>query len=57
MDGTRTVPGWTRLIEDDGQGLTEYALILLFVSIVLIAALTNVGDAIEGLLSEVGSVI
>ncbi len=33
---------------EDGQGLTEYALIMAFVSIALVAGLTGMRDALEG---------
>lgn len=37
-----------RLIrEDDGQGMVEYGLIIALIAIVVIAALTAVGEQIE----------
>jgi Flp pilus assembly pilin Flp len=41
--------------EEEGQGLAEYALILLFIAVVAIAALTFLGTSISSLLSKVGS--
>jgi Flp pilus assembly pilin Flp len=43
--------------EEDGQGLAEYALILVFIAIVAIVALTFLGTQISNLLSTVGSSI
>ena len=43
--------------EEEGQGLTEYALILAFIAIVAIAALTLLGNNVSTKLSSVaGSV-
>ena len=43
-----------RVIRDeDGQGLTEYALILAFVAVVAIAALVLLGGDISSFLSSV----
>jgi pilus assembly protein Flp/PilA len=44
-------------MKDEGQGLAEYALILVLVSIVCIAALLFLGVEIENVLCEVGSEI
>ena len=33
--------------EDEGQGLVEYALILVLIAIVVIAALTSMGEAVR----------
>jgi pilus assembly protein Flp/PilA len=44
-------------IEDDGQGLTEYALILALIAIVAIAALTLLGGSITSALSTVANSI
>jgi pilus assembly protein Flp/PilA len=40
------------LIEDDGQGLVEYALIIALVSIVAITALTVLGKKASNTLSN-----
>lgn len=45
------------LDEEDGQGLTEYALILVFIAIVAIAALHFLGGGVTSALSTVGSSI
>ena len=46
----------TRLLdEDEGQGLTEYALILVLVGIVAILALTFLGAGVSNALSTVGN--
>ena len=40
--------------DEDGQGLVEYALMILLVSIAAIAALTLLGTSISDLLDTVG---
>ena len=41
--------------EEEGQGLTEYALILALIAIVAIAALTLLGGKVTDALSSVGN--
>jgi pilus assembly protein Flp/PilA len=41
--------------EEEGQGLTEYALILALIAIVAIAALTLLGGKVTDALSTVGA--
>jgi pilus assembly protein Flp/PilA len=41
--------------EDEGQGLTEYALILALIAIVAIVALQFLGGKVNDALSTVGS--
>ncbi|MDP8908668.1 MAG: Flp family type IVb pilin [Chloroflexota bacterium] len=41
--------------DESGQGLVEYALMILFVSIVSILALTVLGTTISGLIDSVGA--
>jgi Flp pilus assembly pilin Flp len=41
--------------EETGQGLSEYALILFFIAVVAIAALTFLGSDISSILSQIGS--
>jgi Flp pilus assembly pilin Flp len=41
--------------EEAGQGLSEYALILFFIAVVAIAALTFLGSDISSLLSKVAT--
>lgn len=43
------------LARDEGQGLTEYALILALIAIIAIVALIFLGGAISDILSNVGS--
>jgi pilus assembly protein Flp/PilA len=43
------------LRREEGQGLVEYALILAFISILAIAALTFLSGDINSLLSKVGT--
>jgi len=42
---------------EEGQGLVEYALILVFVSIISIAALTLLGTSIRGIFGTVTSAL
>jgi Flp pilus assembly pilin Flp len=47
---------WARVVRDEaGQGLSEYALILFFIAVVAIAALTFLGSDISSLLSNVAN--
>ena len=43
--------------EETGQGLSEYALILFFIAVVAIAALTFLGSDISSLLSRVATAL
>jgi Flp pilus assembly pilin Flp len=43
------------LVGEEGQGLAEYALILAFIAVVAIAALTFLGSDISSLLSKVAN--
>ena len=44
-----------RVLKDEsGQGLTEYALIIMLVSIVVIGTLTLMGTSVSDLLNSVG---
>jgi Flp pilus assembly pilin Flp len=45
------------VLEEDGQGLAEYALILVIVSIATVSALTFVGDVTIGLLSSANATL
>ncbi|HZD54767.1 MAG TPA: hypothetical protein VE080_00805 [Candidatus Aquicultoraceae bacterium] len=42
-------------MKDEGQGLAEYALILVLIAIVCVAALVFLGGSISGVLSCIGS--
>ena len=52
-DSVRQVLLRTSLRNESGQGLVEYALILLLVSVVMIAALMALGADIDALLQSV----
>lgn len=39
--------------EEDGQGLAEYALILVFIAVVVLAALTPLGNAIKAVFNNI----
>jgi pilus assembly protein Flp/PilA len=45
------------LKRDEGQGLVEYALILVLVSIVAIGALKALGTSITGILNTVANTL
>lgn len=42
-------------VKERGQGLVEYALILVLVSVVVIAALTLLGPTISDIFSDINS--
>lgn len=44
-----------RLEDEEGQGLAEYALILVFIAIVAVVALTFLGSSISSILSKVAN--
>jgi Flp pilus assembly pilin Flp len=44
-----------KLLEDDGQALVEYALILGLITVATIVLMTAVGQDINGLLARVDS--
>ncbi len=46
---------WTEDDQEAGQGLVEYALILVLIAIVAIASLAFFGSAVSGYLSSIGS--
>ena len=48
---------WARLSREDGQGLTEYALILALIALVAIVALSVLGNDVTSALSTVGNSI
>ncbi len=41
--------------QEEGQGLVEYALILVLIAIVVIAALTFLGGQVDAIFQEIGS--
>lgn len=45
------------LPREDGQGLVEYALILVLVSVAVIAIMIFLGGAVGGVFSEVGDTL
>ena len=44
-------------VEEEGQGLVEYALIIVLVSIVAIVGLTTLSGAINGVFDEISGVL
>ncbi len=45
------------LVQEDGQGLVEYALILVLVSIVVIVILVLLGDAVGNVFSRINDTL
>lgn len=41
-------------VDEEGQGLVEYALILVLIAIVVIAALTFLGDKVNDTFQNIG---
>lgn len=54
FDPEKTYPVWRR---DRGQGLAEYALVLVLVAIIAIIALIFLGSQVSSALSEIGNSI
>jgi pilus assembly protein Flp/PilA len=55
LNDAASVTFLTAVREEEGQGLAEYALILFFIAVVAIAALTFLGSDISSLLSQVAN--
>lgn len=54
LQGSEVMLG--RITKDEaGQGLVEYALMILLVSVVSILALTALGTSVSGLIDSVGA--
>jgi len=45
------------LESDEGQGLVEYALIILLVSIVVIGVLTTLGTGVQGVFTKINTTL
>jgi pilus assembly protein Flp/PilA len=45
------------ILEEDGQALVEYSLIILLVALVTITALTSIGTAVNGILTTVAGAL
>jgi pilus assembly protein Flp/PilA len=43
--------------EDDGQDLVEYALLLVFIALIVITALPNLGKTVSNVFSNATSVL
>jgi len=48
---------WLGFVDESGQGLAEYALILALIAVLAIAAVTFLGGKIDLILSNVGKSI
>lgn len=53
----RLITSFSMLKNEKGQGLVEYALILVLIAIVVIAALTILGHKTNNVFSTVGNAI
>ena len=51
----QSVRAWLATLDEEGQGLAEYGLILALIAVVAVAALTGLGGAIVNELSTVTS--
>ena len=49
----RILSGYIKMVEVDGQGYTEYALILAAIAIAALTALTSLGTNIKAALNSV----
>ena len=56
---SRLMVKWHSLLEprEEGQGLVEYALILVLVSVVVIAVLTFLGQQVDAVFSRIGEAL
>jgi Flp pilus assembly pilin Flp len=45
------------VLEEDGQALVEYSLIILLIALVTITALTNIGAAVNGIIMTVANAV
>jgi len=45
------------LPREEGQGLVEYALILVLIAIVVIVVLTLLGNSVSGIFSQIGAAL
>jgi pilus assembly protein Flp/PilA len=43
--------------QEDGQALVEYSLIILLIALVTITALTNIGAAVNGIITSVANAL
>jgi Flp pilus assembly pilin Flp len=50
-------PGSARTLDEAGQGLVEYGLILVIMAVVCVVSLVFFGDQLSSLLSLIGSAV
>jgi pilus assembly protein Flp/PilA len=43
--------------QEDGQALVEYSLILLLIALVAVGALTSIGAAVSGIITNVAAAV
>ncbi len=50
---------WLRqlMVREDGQGMTEYGLIIALIAVVLIAVLTGMGKGLESTFKDICSAV
>ena len=48
---------WLSSLDEEGQGLVEYALILVLIAIAVIAILGTMGDQINNIFNEVSNAL
>jgi pilus assembly protein Flp/PilA len=48
---------FTFALDEDGQALVEYSLILLLIALVTITALTSIGTTVSGILTTVANAL
>jgi pilus assembly protein Flp/PilA len=53
----RKAGAWLGIMDESGQGLAEYALILALIAVLAIAAVTFLGGKVDLILSNVGKSI
>lgn len=44
-------------LQEDGQALVEYSLILLLIALVAVGALTSIGAAVSGIITNVAAAL
>jgi pilus assembly protein Flp/PilA len=50
-----TITRFLRHDDEDGQGMVEYALILVLIAVVVIVVLTTIGKRVENVFSNISS--
>lgn len=45
------------ILQDDGQALVEYSLVILLIALVAVGALTAIGGAVSGIITNVAAAL